>query len=210
VTYNEEEFWKCRLGEFKISDPRGAGRKDRSLMENHEMFAKAAVKLFRVLDEMHGVGKLLDIGIGNGYFIPFMSSLATHYTGIDITDVNFEQLTERYGDGIELLKVDICGQVPTNWNKGKFDTIVMLDVEQHIVERDKWKKMISNVKFLMNPAVQSAFICTTWNAHHMTERTDYEVARPYEDYLMEFPEPDFCVVHLGSYRDKGMFVVERT
>lgn len=205
MTYDPMTYWQTRLKEG-TDDPCGAGRKDKCKMANWETFAKAAVKVYKLLDSYNGIGDTLEVGLGNGFFIPFIASLATTYRGCDITDVNFGRLADKYGNEEVFLKVDICGQLPTNWVTDKFDCIVMLDVEQHIVDPVKWKGMIDNIKSILRP--RGRFICTTWNVPFTKAKSEYEVERSMDDYHLQFHEPDYFCEIVNFYRDKRLFVVE--
>jgi hypothetical protein len=207
MSYNPEKFWEARLA-TGINNPCAAGRMDRSAMFNWELFAKSAVKVHQVLSDFKGVGSLLEVGVGNGFFIPFLSAHAENYTGCDITDVNFKSLWAKYDMNLKLQKVDICGQLPTDWDNS-FHTIVMLDVEQHITDGDKWLKAMENIKRIMSKEAPAYFICTTWNSELITPRTDYEVARPFYDYQKQFDSPEFHTEIVCQYRDKCLFVAER-
>lgn len=205
MTYDPTIYWHTRLGKG-TDDPCGAGRKDRCKITNWELFAKSAVQVYKLLDGYNGIGDTLEVGLGNGFFIPFISALATTYRGCDITNVNFGQFAEKYGEEVMLQKVDICGELPTDWHTNKFDTIVMLDVEQHIVHYKQWIGMINNIKSILRPL--GRLICTTWNVPTTRLKSEYEIERSMDEYHVEFHEPEYFCEIVDFYRDKRLFVVE--
>lgn len=94
---------------------------------------------------------ILDIGCGNGaltYDIAEKSGAIV--TGIDLNDNNISVAKEKYNrDQIKY----ICGNVLTDLPKGKFTTVVLSNVLEHLPERSdflkKIKKVINPSRFLI-------------------------------------------------------------
>jgi 2-polyprenyl-3-methyl-5-hydroxy-6-metoxy-1,4-benzoquinol methylase len=90
--------------------------------------------------------KVLEIGTGTGLTTNALKELGViNYTGVDITDVLFESLQQKFVN-YKFLKLDITTDVIDD----KFDLIVIIDVIEHIVDDKKFKFAMDSIRNSLN------------------------------------------------------------
>jgi len=122
--------------------------------------------------------RVLEIGCGTGHYTGLLADLGvSNYVGLDITDVLFPELHERFPQ-FDFVKQDIT----THRVDGKFDLIVMIDVIEHIVEDEKLSSAMEHVKdalapsgvVVLAPVMQKArdhlFYVRFWSLEELRER----------------------------------------
>ena len=145
--YNAEEYWQDRF--MKYGDNiRGPGDEGASEKENKKRYERV-LNIFKelckqfIIDFKHM--KILEIGTGTGLITNAIYELGVqHYNGIDITDIIFPMLRKRYKT-YNFVKLDIT----TDYIEGKYDLIVIIDVIEHIVKREKFEFAMNNIKFCL-------------------------------------------------------------
>lgn len=141
--YKAEEYWRNRFSKYGLS-LRGSGDEGLSEEENKKNYSKLAISLENLLSEEnfdYQSIKVLDIGCGTGFFTKFLyNSGVKNYVGIDITNVLFPQLKERFTDYV-FLKKDIS----TEKIEEKYDLIIMIDIIEHIVKKSKFTFAMENI-----------------------------------------------------------------
>ena len=91
--------------------------------------------------------RVLEIGVGTGFYTHLLQALGTQsYTGVDITDVLFSNHAKDF-PSYHFQKADITKDTLS----GIFNIIVMIDVMQHIVEREKLAFAMANLKQSLAP-----------------------------------------------------------
>jgi SAM-dependent methyltransferase len=91
---------------------------------------------------------VLDIGCGTGFYAGILQELGVRkYIGVDITDVLFPELRERF-PGFEFIRQDVTEEQLY----GEFDLILMIDVIEHIVDESKLTAALANVEQALAPA----------------------------------------------------------
>lgn len=145
--YNPEEYWESRLNkDFSLG---GVGHLGFSLEYNIWLY-KARLCVLRKILKKRNIDprgkRLLDIGVGTGFYINFWEGLGIKdVTGIDITAKSVKELKKKYPTH-KFIKADICDKkIPIN---DKFDIIIAFDVLFHIVREDKFGQAIKNIKKL--------------------------------------------------------------
>jgi len=143
--YIPEEYWQKRLSkDFSLT---GVGYLRFKIEYNIWLYRARLYTLKKILkraDFNCNGKKLLDIGVGTGFYIDFWKkSGVRNITGIDITTKSIEELKKKYPD-CKFIKADIS-------NKNihldeKFDIITAFDVLFHIVEEDTFEIAIENIK----------------------------------------------------------------
>jgi len=155
--YNPSEYWGKRFKLHKMR-LRGVGDKTQTERRNRIQYRAGAVSFLDLYCDI-GVdftsSLVLDIGCGNGYYANVLRDLGIkNYLGIDITDVLFPELKGLYPDR-SFLKLNVSKEgLP-----GKFDLIIMLDVDQHIVDDDLFSATLWNIRANLN--VGGYFIVTS-------------------------------------------------
>lgn len=146
--YDAERYWKDRFSKYGLS-LKGSGNEGLSEKENKNRYLDLAEILTKIFTE-EGINlkstNILDIGCGTGFFTEMFHDLkAKQYTGIDITNVLFPRLREKYSEYV-FLKMDITSE---NID-GKYDLILMIDVIEHIVNESKLISTMENIKRSLN------------------------------------------------------------
>lgn len=197
--YEPSEYWKERHSTYGMS-MKGSGHKGKSEDQNIKDYDKAANIIRKKYGKYFKDAHQLDIGCGNGYYIPtFLNLNIKTYSGIDITDVLFDNLKNKF-PSLVFAKIDICKELPTY--VGKFDIITMIDVTQHIVDDYLFKFAMENIKQLLKP--KASFIVTSW-CEDQGKRTHYEYARDISAYKNIFKGYKFSKP--VKFRDKWIFRV---
>jgi SAM-dependent methyltransferase len=142
--YDAAAYWGDRLAKYGHS-LKGAGHEGLSEEVNVRMYKEAA-DVFTDLCRKEGIdlgsASVLDIGCGSGFYTQLLRDLGVKsYRGLDITDVLFPSLREKYPH-FEFVEMDIA----SDELEGEFDLIIMIDVVEHIVKRSKLAHAMMNVK----------------------------------------------------------------
>ena len=141
---------------------------------------------------------VLEIGCGNGMYTKLLSNLGIKkYIGIDITDVLFSELMQKFSDYL-FIKMDITIQYPSQ----KFDLIIMLDVTQHITSDNLFFKAMENVKYCLND--NGVFMVTSWLNRNIN--TYYEKSRTLEYYLEIFKGYN---INIYPFSNKFILVISK-
>ncbi|MDP8957107.1 MAG: class I SAM-dependent methyltransferase [Actinomycetota bacterium] len=147
--YDAHRFWSDRFRRYGGS-LRGAGDEGLTEEENREIYREAASVLSAyVRAEVNDLSsaRLLDIGCGPGFFTGVVSDLAvTSYTGIDITDVLFPELSRRFPQ-YEFVRRDVTSDTL----EGEYDVVLMIDVAEHIVGDTQMAAAMANVRNVLAP-----------------------------------------------------------
>ena len=147
--YDAPAYWQDRFRKYGTSI-KGPGHEGLSEAENEKMYQEAA-QIFRAIcrnevKDFHKIG-VLEIGVGTGFYTRILRELgAESYTGIDITDVLFPKHAQVF-PAYRFLKADITKD-PID---GRFNVVVMIDVMQHIVEKDKLASAMANIRQSLAP-----------------------------------------------------------
>lgn len=145
--YIPGQYWERRLSkDFSLT---GVGHLGFQLEYNIWLY-KARLHVLGGLLKEKNVNcrgkKLLDIGVGTGFYVNFWEELGVKdITGIDITTKAVEELEKKYPD-YRFIKADISkAELPLD---EKFDVITGFDVFFHIVEDSGFEQAIKNLKKL--------------------------------------------------------------
>lgn len=199
--YKPQEYWADRLRQFG-PDLRGPGHGGLSEEENARLYEQGEQALARLSSEIRldWRGKFAEIGIGNGYWTRWLKNQGVvQYTGYDLSDVLFA-LVHKNNPSVNLVQLDVTKQKIAD----EFDTILMIDVTQHIVSEKRFQFAMQNC----HDAIRSGghFIVTSWLQPHK-QISDYEVMRPLEFYNRHFA--GWKVTGPIAFRDKFLFAFSR-
>ena len=160
--YQPSEYWEKRLSrQFSLA---GVGHLGFNLRYNIWLYKARLYTLRNILrkrDINFQKMKILDIGVGTGFYINFWEKLGVNdITGIDITTKSVKELTKKYPK-YKFIKANISDKkIPLN---EKFDIITAFDVLFHIVKNDDFEQAINNIKKLSH---KNAMILITDNFLH--------------------------------------------
>ncbi len=142
--YDASSYWHDRFSKYGLSF-KGAGHEGLTEAQNKKMYEEAA-KVFTGLCNREDINfhnaKVLEIGCGNGFYTKLLHDLGIkNYVGIDITDVLFPVHRKNFPK-FKFIRKDIT----QDKIEGKFNLILMIDVIQHIVNKDKLTSALDNIK----------------------------------------------------------------
>ena len=124
---------------------KGVGDEGLSEEQNQKMYAQAA-SVFQGILQRGGIdlqkAKVLEIGCGTGFFTGILNELGVNdYTGLDITDVLFDDLKRKFPHYKFILR-DITQAILPD----KYDLIIMIDVLEHIVDESKFNFAMDSIR----------------------------------------------------------------
>jgi len=92
--------------------------------------------------------KVMEIGCGMGAMIDFAAAKGRKITGVDIDDYFVEYSRNKYKDDsdIKIVKSD-CMALDGKFKKGSFDSIIIINVLEHIEFEDKALRIMNNMLF---------------------------------------------------------------
>ncbi len=152
--YDAQRYWSDRFSKYGDS-LKGPGHEGMSEQENEKAY-QAAAQIFINACLNSGIdlanARILEIGCGTGFYTGIMANLgAKNYLGVDITDVLFPKLKQKFPN-FQFIKKDIT----TDAISGEFDLIVMIDVIEHIVKEKKLNSAMQTIKNCLSD--EGAFI----------------------------------------------------
>lgn len=141
--YSAERYWGDRL-KAKAGSLRGPGHEGLSDEENAVLYAEAAQVLRRAC-RSHGIelasASVLDVGCGSGQHTRLChEDGVTRYVGLDLTDVLFPALRQAFPQYSFTRKDITSGTL-----EGRFDLVLVLDVLEHVVDRQRLATALANV-----------------------------------------------------------------
>ena len=147
--YNAVGYWKDRFQKYSTA-MKGVGCE--GLSEEDNLRAREqAIKIFDAACRTQNIRfdqiNILEIGCGNGFYTDYLrQNGARNYTGIDITDVLFGPLRAKF-PAYNFVRKDVTADSL----EGQYDFIVMMDVIQHVVNREKLLSALDNIKGCLCP-----------------------------------------------------------
>ncbi len=146
--YDAQRYWSDRFSKYGNS-LKGPGHEGLSEQENQKAYEAAAQIFINACSDLEmdlANARILEIGCGTGFYTEILAKLgAKNYLGVDITDVLFPKLKQKFPN-FQFVKKDIT----TDAISGEFDLIVMIDVVEHIVKEDKLTSAMQTIKNSMS------------------------------------------------------------
>ncbi|OKH40208.1 hypothetical protein NIES2119_04640 [[Phormidium ambiguum] IAM M-71] len=148
--YDAQKYWSDRFSKYGDS-LKGPGHEGLSEQENEKAYQEAA-QIFINTCLNSGIdlakARILEIGCGTGFYTEILANLGVkNYVGVDITDVLFSKLKQKFPN-FEFIQKDITTDAIT----GEFDLIVTIDVIEHIVTEDKFTSAMETIKSCLSSA----------------------------------------------------------
>ncbi|AIC15113.1 class I SAM-dependent DNA methyltransferase [Nitrososphaera viennensis] len=178
-------YWEERLA--KNFDLSGVGFSTLGKKYNEWMYRIRRHVLLKTLGKLdyHHFGdnnttKILDIGVGTGFYIDFWKkwcqgkAAVAAVDGVDITNVAVERMKKKYHDS-QFYVADIGeNNVLEMFGKKRYDVISAFDVLFHITNDEKYRRAIQNIYALLEPA--GIFVLSE-NFVHSNLRANFQVNR---------------------------------
>lgn len=141
--YKPEEYWQNQLSDY--FNLKGVGNDYFSLHYNKNLYKAKEDKLNEVLEDLDqdlSEAKILDMGVGTGFFIDYYSKKSDNIVGVDITEESVNNMRKKYPEH-DFYKSDIGKKLDL---EQKFDVINVFDVLYHIKDEEKYKKAVENIE----------------------------------------------------------------
>ena len=187
--YDAALYWQDRFNKYRdsIKGPGDEGLTEKENLEIYNQAKKTFLKFCKAKKVSFTKSKVLEIGPGTGFYTEILkSSGVKNYTGLDITDAAFNKLRKKH-PAFKFIKRDVTKYSPPE----RYDLIVMIDVIEHIVEEEKLKKAMENIKkslkpkgvFILAPVMQRSkkhlFYVRHWTVKDVEALfEDYKVSKP--------------------------------
>lgn len=202
--YDAARYWQDRFLHYGLS-LRAAGDEGLSEDENKEMYAKAAevfINLCKSANINFKDAKVLEVGCGTGFYTSLLYKLGVRkYTGVDITEVFFPVLKERYPD-FKFIKKDVT--IPHSI-EGNFDLVIMIDVMEHIVNRKKFSYCMQNIKHSL---LGNAIVILAPISQNSKDKFFYLRTWTLLDIKNEFSEDCLLFSELMSFRNQYILFIK--
>jgi SAM-dependent methyltransferase len=176
MTFDPQTYWSNRLKASYDFD--GVGFMSLGQSYNKWLYRVRRHSFFRTLNrhDLKSPGHVLDIGSGTGFYIDLWTEAgASHITGIDITDVAVRNLSSSYPSST-FYQHDIGEPLPNTLEANTFDIVSGMDVFFHIVDDNKFRQALHNVKRLLRPG--GTFLFSDNFLHQQERRSKHIVHRP--------------------------------
>jgi len=203
--YKAQDYWRNRFLKYNLKI-NAVGNEGLSEEKNYQEREKA-LKIFSEICQKENIHlekiQILEIGCGNGFYTQFLSDSGTeNYTGADITDVLFSQLKIKFPH-YTFIKNDIS----MDTLEGKFDLIVTMDVIQHIVNDNKFKFAINNIKSGLTE--NGVFIVAPIT--NISKKYLFYVRRwSFADIDQYFPEQNYLTKRIPFRGDEQLLLIRKT
>ena len=146
MKFDSRTYWKSRHKHF-MSDLRGVGNLNYSLIKNQSIYQKARrhlAKLLRALDVKPG-GNFLDVGCGNGQLAKPVIGAGLAYVGVDISPQAVHLGTEKCAAARFYV-----GDISEMAFAETFDIIFARTVLIHLTEDALWGKALDGIAACMH------------------------------------------------------------
>jgi len=148
--YDAERYWRDRYGKHRLALS-GSGNEALTESENLTQYEEDKARIRALLlsagVRLSPATRVLDVGCGNGQYTEMCRQAGVRsYEGVDITDSLFDSLGRQY-PGYAFRKGDCTGP---RLGHG-FDCVLMIDVIEHIVNREKLLAAMANARAALTP-----------------------------------------------------------
>jgi SAM-dependent methyltransferase len=145
--FDARKFWQESLS--ANFDLRGTGHPALSAAYNERCYRlrKYVLDQLLVRHRVPVAGReVLDAGCGSGYFVEHYLERGAHVTGVDLTDVSIERLSQRFPEA----RFEV-GDLAT-WRPSRaYDLVSCFDVLFHIVDDAAWERAMTNLADAVAP-----------------------------------------------------------
>lgn len=201
--YDAARYWRDRFLRHGTS-LKSVGDEGMDEQANAEMYEVASEQIIHLIRK-HVPPPLsgqcvLEVGCGTGYYTQRLSELGfSDYSGLDITDVYFDELRSRH----PTFRFQ-QGDITEPRSDTDFQVVLCIDVIEHIVTREKFERAMGNLRSALAPGgvlflapvnrkgARSLFYVRFWSE---------------KDVRAAFPE--FNLLAEASFRNAGLMVLQK-
>jgi len=202
--YDAARYWDDRFARYGAS-LQAVGDEGLSADRNAYEYAHAAKIFKNVLRQVwqgdRTQSRVLEIGPGLGFYTSLLADLGVrHYVGVDITDRFFPVLVEQYPN-FKFVRGDVT-QHPI---PGDFDLVIMIDVIEHIVTDEKFKRALHFLDTILVPGG----LLVVAPIMSVSKRHLFHV-RFWSKEELQSHLPNFQTVHEAAFREGALMVLRKT
>lgn len=189
MQFDYRSYWNNRLqGDFGLESVGylGLGRQFNKWMYRvRRVNFKRTVRRFQIDSQC----RVLDIGIGSGFYVELWKTMGVTLAGVDISENAVKKLSQKHTDS-KFYTLDVGAEA---LNIGRHDVISCFDVLFHIVEDDKLGFAIENINNALKD--DGLFIFTDNFLQGPEKRLEHHVSRTLSHYKNLLRKKGFAIVY---------------
>ena len=203
--YDAQKYWQDRFSKYgktlTASGDEGLSEEENS--RDYKLAVNVITSVFRKENIDFEQTKVLEIGCGTGFYTQLLHDLKVKsYIGVDITDVLFPELSQKFPISTFIQKDVTTEEIIDS----SFDLIIMIDVIEHITNKDKLAFAMKNVQkclkkngiFIISPIMEISkkhlFYLHSWTI---------------EDIKENFSDKEYKFQELITFRQNNLFVINK-
>ncbi len=143
--YDAQRYWQDRFSKYgkTLTASGDEGLSEEENCRDYELALNVMTSVFHKENINFEQIKVLEIGCGTGFYTQLLHDLKVKsYTGVDITDVLFAELNQKFSN-FTFIQKDVTTDKIIDLS---FDLIIMIDVIEHITSKDKLSFAMKNVQ----------------------------------------------------------------
>ena len=201
--YDAARYWRDRFLRHGTS-LKSVGDEGLDEQANAEMYEMASERLIHLIRKhvpppLSGQ-RVLEVGCGTGHYTQRLSALGfSDYSGLDITDVFFDELRSRHPTFHFQL-----GDITEPLSDTGFHVVLCIDVIEHIVTREKFNRAMANLRSAVTPG--GVLLLAPVNPRGM--RALFYV-RFWSETDVRSAFPEFNLLEAVSFRNAGLVVLQK-
>lgn len=152
MNYDYRSYWESLHARGGLS---GVGQTSLSDRMNSWLYRTRRRNLRRFV-RAHGLdgGRLLEVGVGTGYWVPLWQGLGYRVDGCDLVESAVESVQRAHPDG-RFWQADLSSPEgvadPSGAGPDGYDVVAAIDVLLHVTDDDAFEQALSNLAALVRP-----------------------------------------------------------
>jgi 2-polyprenyl-3-methyl-5-hydroxy-6-metoxy-1,4-benzoquinol methylase len=152
MDYDYREYWEDLHRRGGLS---GVGQQSLSDQMNAWLYRARRRNLRRFARTHHlDGGRLLEVGVGTGYWVPFWQELGYRVDGCDLVESAVESVQRAHPDG-RFWRADVSSPDgvadPSGAGPDGYDVVAAIDVLLHVTDDDAFGQALANLAALVRP-----------------------------------------------------------
>jgi len=203
--YDAQKYWHDRFSKYgkTLTASGDEGLSEEENRRDYERAVNTMKAVFRNEDIDFEQTQALEIGCGTGFYTQLLQDLKVKsYTGADITDVLFPELRQKFPDS-HFIQKDVTTEEII---EPPFDLIIMIDVIEHIVSKEKLAFALKNVQrclkkkgvFIISPIMEIS-------KKHLFYLHSWQIT----DIRENFPDDEYLFRALMPFRQSTLLVIKK-
>lgn len=152
MDYDYRDYWKQLHSRGGLS---GVGQQSLDDRVNAWLYRARRRNLGRFMDAHHlAGGRLLEVGVGTGYWVPFWKQRGYLVDGCDLVPAAAQDVQRAHPDG-RFWPADVSSpdgvRPPAGAPDGGYDVVAAIDVLLHVTDDDAFQQALTNLAGLVRP-----------------------------------------------------------